>query len=159
MTNEQSPWAVAVGRIPSGLFILTAEYQGQETGMLASWVQQAGFDPPTISVALARQRYLADWLTAGAAIAVHVLGSHDKGLVKHFARGFDPDAPAFTGLDVERAPGRAPVLLCAAAYVAATTTGYVDAGDHRVFVATVTGGQLRAALEPTIHLRRNGLSY
>ncbi len=32
--------AAALGRIPSGLFVLTAGSGATETGMLASWVQQ-----------------------------------------------------------------------------------------------------------------------
>ena len=37
--------APVLGRIPSGIFILTIRHADQETGMLASWVMQAGFEP------------------------------------------------------------------------------------------------------------------
>ena len=55
--SETVPNADAIGpvlgRTPSGVFILTASSgDGQETGMLASWVQQASFDPPAITVAV-----------------------------------------------------------------------------------------------------------
>ena len=46
----------ALGRIPSGLFILTVGQGEAETGMLASWVQQCSFDPPRVSVAIQPQR-------------------------------------------------------------------------------------------------------
>ena len=52
-----------LGRTPSGVFILTAsDGGGRETGMLASWVQQASFDPPAVTVAINSKRYLNDWL-------------------------------------------------------------------------------------------------
>ena len=34
------PWAAALGRIPSGLFVVTACRGDDATGMLASWVQR-----------------------------------------------------------------------------------------------------------------------
>jgi hypothetical protein len=55
-------WARALGRIPSGLFILTARFEDQSTGMLASWVQQVSFDPPLVSVAVKKGRFVANWL-------------------------------------------------------------------------------------------------
>ena len=49
-----------LGRTPSGVFILTcSDGAGHETGMLASWVQQASFDPPML--ALAVEQYVGDW--------------------------------------------------------------------------------------------------
>ena len=34
-----------LGRLPSGLYVLTAGRGAAATGMLASWVQQVGFEP------------------------------------------------------------------------------------------------------------------
>ena len=49
--------AVALGRVPSGLFVVTARNSaGEETAFLASWVMQAGFDPPALSVAVGEDR-------------------------------------------------------------------------------------------------------
>ena len=42
----------ALGKIPSGVFIATSTHDGEEIGMLASFVEQAGFNPPTITVAI-----------------------------------------------------------------------------------------------------------
>ena len=58
------PWAAALGRIPSGLFVLTARNGERETGMLASWVQQCSFTPPCVSVALRKGRELIPVVSA-----------------------------------------------------------------------------------------------
>ena len=42
----------ALGKIPSGVFIATSSIDGDEVGMLASFVEQAGFNPPTITAAI-----------------------------------------------------------------------------------------------------------
>ena len=44
--------AAAVGRIPSGLFVVTVRNGDRETGLLASWVQQCSFEPFQVSVAV-----------------------------------------------------------------------------------------------------------
>src|SRR5688572_20884530 len=93
--------ASVLGRTPSGLFILTAtDGGGNETGMLASWVQQASFEPPMLTVAVNRQRYLHEWLERTPFLGLSLLGSSQKKLLGHFARGFEPGQPAFDGLAV-----------------------------------------------------------
>ena len=94
--------AAALGRIPSGLFILTARHEGRETGMLASWVQQCSFDPPQVSVALHKGRTLVEWLTEGADFTLNILPEGGKALVAHFGKGFELDQPAFEGLELRR---------------------------------------------------------
>ena len=48
----------ALGKIPSGVFIATSIQDGEEVGMLASFVEQAGFNPPMITVAIGVDRRL-----------------------------------------------------------------------------------------------------
>ena len=68
--------APVLGRIPSGLFIVTAgDGRGRETAMLGSWVQQASFDPPMITVAVNRQRWINDWLAERPQLAVSILAT------------------------------------------------------------------------------------
>ena len=61
-TDPSDALAAALGRIPSGLFVLTATSGGAETGMLASWVQQCSFDPPQVTVAVNKERDVLDAL-------------------------------------------------------------------------------------------------
>src|SRR4051812_36801885 len=68
---ELSGLSQALGRVPSGLYILTACRDGKATGMLASWVQQAGFDPPMVTVAVNRDRYVGDWIAHSGRFALN----------------------------------------------------------------------------------------
>src|SRR5258708_39256125 len=92
--------AAALGRIPSGVAILTARRGAQATGMLASWVQQCAFEPPSVSVAVKQGRPMNAWLTPGTHFVLNILGDGHKNLVAHFGRGFALDVPAFEGLEV-----------------------------------------------------------
>ncbi|MFO0848224.1 MAG: flavin reductase family protein [Gemmataceae bacterium] len=160
-TPTDNPWATALGRIPSGLFVVTARGpDGQETGLLASWVQQCSFDPPQVSVAVRKSRYLLDWLADGAALGVSVIPEGGKVLVKHFAHGFGPDEPAFADLPVIRLPGSAPLLADAHAILDCRVVGRADlGGDHVLVVGQVVNGRVLHDAKPTTHVRKSGLHY
>lgn len=150
----------ALGRIPSGLYILTAGRDGRSTGMLASWVQQAGFEPLMLTVAVRRDRYVADWIAESGRFTLNQVAAGNKTLLKHFGRGFGPDEDAFAGVALRDADPSGPVLADAMAYLAAEVAGSIDGGDHRIFLArAVRGERLDPEAEPMIHVRKSGLHY
>jgi flavin reductase (DIM6/NTAB) family NADH-FMN oxidoreductase RutF len=148
-----------LGRLPSGLFIVTAHRDGEETGMLASWIMQAGFDPPMITVALHKDRLLARWLSAKTPFAVNLLADDQNRLVGHFGRGYEAGEPAFDGLEVSRSPSGAAVLEGTIGYLECEPTGHIDSADHRIFLARVVSGHLSDGERPMVHIRKNGLKY
>jgi flavin reductase (DIM6/NTAB) family NADH-FMN oxidoreductase RutF len=151
-------WSAALGRIPSGLFIVTARHGGAETGLLASWAQQCSFDPPLVTLAVKRGRYLAGWLTAGTPFVLNVLDAAQTDMIAHFGKGYAPDEPAFEGLEVERSESGV-VLTEALAFLECRPQTSVPAGDHDVFVARVVGGRVLNDGHPMVHVRRSGLHY
>jgi flavin reductase (DIM6/NTAB) family NADH-FMN oxidoreductase RutF len=151
--------AAALGRIPSGLFVLTLRHGENETGMLASWVQQCSFDPPQVSVAVNKQRDVLEWLTDGAPFVLNVIPEGGKALVSHFGKGFEPGQPAFTGLEVTRERETPPVLSASHAYLVCRVVNRVDAGDHVLVIARLTAGAVLHDGKPTVHVRKNGLRY
>ncbi|MDB5308930.1 MAG: dfa3 [Gemmataceae bacterium] len=149
----------ALGRVPSGLFIVTARHREQETGMLSSWVQQCSFSPPQLSAAFAKDRWVLDWLTDGAPFTVNVVPEGEKKLVAHFGKGFGPGEPAFEGLEVMRESDTAPVLLAAHAYLNCRVTHRYDAGDHVLVIGRVVSGAVLHDARPATHVRRSGKHY
>jgi flavin reductase (DIM6/NTAB) family NADH-FMN oxidoreductase RutF len=152
-----------LGRTPSGVFILTCtDGGGRETGMLASWVQQASFDPPMLSVAVNGKRYLNDWLAAAPRMALNLLGESHGRFLKHFGRGFEPDEPAFEGLAVTRTASGLPVLSDALGHVEGSATHIVETGDHRLYLLEITSAAAHddlATARPMVHIRKNGFHY
>ena len=151
--------AAALGRIPSGLFVLTVRDGAGETGMLASWVQQCSFDPPQVTVALNKARDVLELLADGTTFVLNVLPEGGKALVSHFGKGFARGEPAFTGLEVARERDIPPVLLASHAYLVCRVAGRADAGDHTLVIARVTAGAVLQEGKPTVHVRKNGLRY
>jgi flavin reductase (DIM6/NTAB) family NADH-FMN oxidoreductase RutF len=151
--------AAALGRIPSGIFVLTVTHGGAETGMLASWVQQCSFKPPRLTVAIAPARDVGKLLAPGVGFTLNVLESSQTDMVAHFGKGFAAGEDAFRGLTVQRHPGRAPVLTEALAYLECSVVGRAPAGDHDLFIADITAGRLLDDGQPMVHIRKNGLHY
>lgn len=154
--------AQALGRIPSGLFILTARHAGHSTGMLASWVQQAGFVPPMVTVAINKDRYLAEWVEASRRFTLNQVRTGNKALIRHFGRGFSPDLPAFDNLELldEQTAQGGPVLKDSVAWLDLEVQGRIESGDHWIVVGLVVGGGLlEPAAEPLVHVRGNGMRY
>jgi len=150
--------AGALGRIPSGLFVLTARRGEAETGMLVSWVQQCSFQPPRLSVALQSGRPVGDWLTEGACFALNILDDTQTDMIVHFGKGFDLGDPAFAGLEVDRA-AVAPILTEALAFLECRVVARWPAGDHDLLIGEVQAGRLLGDGHPMVHVRKSGLHY
>ncbi len=161
--DKNSDLAQVLGRIPSGVFILTCtDGNGNATGMLASWVQQAAFEPPMVSVVVKSGRYINDWLAETKQAVLNVVGESQKQLLGHFGRGFEPDQPAFEGLETTTSTTGAPILSDSLGYLEGEVVESIDAGDHRVYLLKVinAGGGPRLNEEsPMVHMRKNGFNY
>jgi len=148
----------ALGRIPSGLYAVGAVHEGRRLGMLCSFVEQAGFEPPMVSIALGVDRPLRDVLEHGGLFSINILGVEDKKILAAFASGREDDPfAAFTLVDNGHG---LPQLAEALAWLACRPRGSVPAGDHIVYVAEVVEACLhREGSEPMIRVRKNGLGY
>ena len=157
--------AKVLGKTPSGLHILTAgNGEGQETGMLASWVQQAAFEPPAVTVAVNKKRYLNDWLEKQPEVVLNLVGENQNEFLKQFGRGFEPDQPAFEGIETTRAGNGLPVLAGALGYLEGKITGKLETGDHFIYLVELTGAgtaneETLVKSAPWTHIRKNGFGY
>jgi flavin reductase (DIM6/NTAB) family NADH-FMN oxidoreductase RutF len=151
--------AAALGRVPSGVFVLTVARDGIETGMLASWVQQCAFQPPMVTFVIQRGRPIADLLPTGAVCTLNILEQAQTDMIAHFGKGFALTDNAFIDLDLERVPPHGPILQEAHAWLHARVVNRLPAGDHELFLAEVTAGHLLDEGQPMIHVRKNGLHY
>jgi flavin reductase (DIM6/NTAB) family NADH-FMN oxidoreductase RutF len=156
---ELPNWAKALGRVSSGLYILTISGSQGETGMLASWVQQCSFTPPMVSVALKKGRYLLDWLKVGEAFGLNVIPEGNKPLLIHFGKGFEPHEPAFDNVPCELIVGQPPKLVESVAYLVLKVVHHYEAGDHVLVIGEVTDGQLLSEAKPATHSRKSGTHY
>lgn len=150
----------ALGRVPSGLFVLTSKYNDKASAMLASWVQQAAFEPPAVSVAVARQRWISDLIRRSGRMALSIIPKDDTALMKHYARGLSETDDPFDGVRTMDAPSGVPVLADAVAFLDCRLVQTVDFGaDHEMFLAEITAGDVLREGQAFTHQRGNGFHY
>lgn len=151
--------AAALGRIPSGLYILTLKRGDISTGMLASWVQQCSFQPPRITVGVKQGREVLGQLEPGSLFTLNQLEEGQTDLVAHFGRGFSWGAESFEGLPVDRDAPSGPVLQEALAVLECQASAHWVAGDHVLVLADVKAGRMLDEGHPMVHIRKNGFHY
>lgn len=163
VTPPQDPLAPVLGRVASGVFILTVgDGQGNETGMLASWVQQAGFDPPAVTVAVNRDRWWRPWLDAHPRMALSIIASTQKEMLRHFGKGFAKNEAAFTNLEITRGSTGLPLLARSIGTLEGKIVSRMASGDHEICLVQIesaTTGSLLEGDTPMVHIRKSGLRY
>ena len=163
LTDEQMRAGVgaALGRIPSGLFILTARYEDRRSGILSSWVQQVSFEPAMVSVAIAKGRPIMPLVSESRQFGLCQLPEGDKVYLRKFAAGIDPNEDPFLGFDLIRENRKTcvPILANVLSYVECEVAAHMDVdGDHDLFIGRVIGGQCFNG-KPFVHIRENGFKY
>jgi flavin reductase (DIM6/NTAB) family NADH-FMN oxidoreductase RutF len=151
--------AAALGRIPSGLFVVSWRDDGVDRTMLASWVMQAGFSPPAITIAVGTSRDLLAAIDGGTSFIVNILGETQRSLLARFGRPVAEGENPFAGLDTVRSPCGAAALASATAWLECRGIARAAAGDHVIVVAEITAAGAVPEQPPLVHLRRNGLRY
>lgn len=149
----------ALGRIPSGLFVVTAKHKDVEDAVLASWVNQCSFDPPALTVALGMTRQARLLVEASQTFIVNVLGKNSNDLMKHFFKAPVPGVSVFDGLKVSKGFHNIKILSDAVAYVECELREQTVFGDHVVYVGEIVGGKLLKGGESYFHVRDNGFNY
>jgi flavorubredoxin/flavin reductase (DIM6/NTAB) family NADH-FMN oxidoreductase RutF len=156
----------ALGRLSGGLYVVTARQQDGDTSrsgaMVASWVSQASFNPPGISVAVAKDRAIEALMQVDDRFVLNILreDNHQQ-LLRHFLRRFPPGADRFAGVNVlpEMAAG-GPVLADALAYLGCRVAQRLEGPDHWIIYAVVEEGNVADTNASTaVHHRKVGNHY
>ena len=148
----------ALGKIPSGVFIATSSIDGDEVGMLASFVEQAGFNPPTITAAIGVDRRLNQAIEESGMIGINILGEEDGRLMKPFNQ--QENLSPFTSLELDDNEFNLPQLTESLAFLACKITGKIEGGDHIIYAAEVVDGILNdPSSSPMVRVRKNGFQY
>ena len=148
----------ALGKLPSGVYIVTSILDGEEIGMLASFVEQAGFEPPMITAAVSNGRRIITAIEESGLIGINVLGEEDARLVRHFTQS-ENDSP-FAGIELDENEHSIPQLSEALAFLACRISGKIEGGDHTIYAAEVFDGILNdPSCQPMVRIRKNGFQY
>lgn len=154
----------AMGRLSGGLYVVTArEAEGQRSGaMVASWVSQASFEPPGITVAVAKDRAIEALMQVGDRFVLNILREDNhQPLLRHFLRRFPPGADRFAGINtLDGVAAGGPVLGDALAYLGCVVAQRLEGPDHWIIYALVEQGNVADTDAATaVHHRKVGNHY
>ena len=159
--SRSDPAVLALGRVIGSLCVLTTRKAELSGAMVASWVSQASFNPPGITVAVAKDRAVEALLHKGDRFALNVLAEgRETALMKQFLQPFEPGADRFAGLELDTSPAEQPLLPDALAWLDGKVSQRMECGDHWLIYAEVDrGGVLDAEGSTAVHQRRSGANY
>ena len=165
ISSKTNPTLQALGRIVGSLCVLTASKgEGEnniKSAMLASWVSQASFSPPGLSISVAKDRAVESLLQIGDVFALNILSSNNlKEPMKRFAKPFSPGEDRFSGLETEETPNGQIIIPDSLAWLDASVKERMECGDHWVIYAEVNYGNVLNKDDLTaVHHRKSGSNY
>ncbi len=151
----------AVGRIVGSVCVVTAKQGEVSTGMLGAWVSQATFNPPGITVAIAKERAVESIMHTGGKFVLNILGEENyQDYMKHFRKNFAPGEDRFKDFSTAVADNGCAIITDSIAYLECSVNKRMECGDHWVVYAIVDNGKL---LQPdsvtAMHHRKAGNHY
>ncbi len=164
-TSKSDPTINALGRVVGSLCILTAQKGNEENllsgAMVASWVSQASFSPPGITIAVAKERAVENLLHTGDSFALNILEQDNhQGLLRQFLQSFKPGENRFADLEIKLSPSNQPLLNEALAWLEGTVSQRIECGDHWLIYAEIKHGKvIKKDGVTAVHHRKTGANY
>ena len=161
-TSSQADRTIqALGRIVGSLCVVTTKQGDISGGMLASWVSQATFNPPGLTVAVAKDRAVESLMHTGSKFVLNILpeGNHIP-TMKHFLKPFAPGEDRFVGIETELTEDSQPILKDALAYLECRVDNRMECGDHwLIYAVTDKGNVFDTEGVTAVHHRKTGSHY
>lgn len=150
----------ALGRLPQGVFLLTAAHEHRQRGVLISWVQQVSFDPPMLMFALNKSLQIGPFIHESRSFALNQIAADDKLTPRRFTFDLTVKQDAFETLEMRRLTTGSPVLARALTCFDCELVRHFDIeGDHDVYVGRIVDAAVRQDGDPPVHFREDGFAY
>ena len=153
----ETPVSKAIGQIPSGLFILTAAYNGSRSGVLVTWVQQCATTPPLVMAALSTGMPVVPLIRDSHSFVLCQIAADDRLLARMFdsapLHGDDP----FDTLPTTLAPSGAPIPQRSLSWLDCEVVRHSDLeSECGLYVGRVRSGGILNGGPPAIRYGDNG---
>lgn len=149
----------AIGRVIGSLCVITANQGGAPFGILTSWVSQATFTPPGITISIPKDRAEGVLDQADTPFVLNIL-KEGRNVRRNFLRATAPGEDRFAELGTETASNGCPILLDALAYLECKVESRMNCGDHWLLYATVENGKVLEATGVTaVQHRKTASAY
>ena len=136
----------ALRMIPYGIYIMTAENDGEVAAATVNWVTQTSFAPPLVVVGAKADSGAYTIAKAAGNFTLNMLGKGQQGMAFGFFKPATRDGESISGEPFTMGGNGAPVLDNAIASVQCKIVEIVEQGDHHILVGEVVDANV--AKEP-----------
>ena len=140
-----------------GVYILSSVNEGEYCVSTITWVSQASFEPPMISVCIKRNSASYEIVKKRGEFILHLLGDNQKELASTFFKPTIFENEKLNGQEFSLA-NNLPLLKDIPAYIQCKVVEILDNGDHPLFLAEVVDAKINNDSDP-LELRKTGWTY
>ena len=140
-----------------GVYILSSVNEGEYCVSTVTWVSQASFEPPMISVCIKRNSASYEIVKKRGEFILHLLGDNQKELASTFFKPTIFENEKLNGQEFSLA-NNLPLLKDIPAYIQCKVVEILENGDHPLFLAEVVDAKINNNSDP-LELRKTGWTY
>ena len=140
-----------------GVYILSSVNEGEYCVSTITWVSQASFKPPMISVCIKRNSASYEIVKKRGEFILHLLGDNQKELASTFFKPTIFENEKLNGQEFSL-ENNLPLLKDIPAYIQCKVVEILENGDHPLFLAEVVDAKINNDSNP-LELRKTGWTY
>ena len=140
-----------------GVYILSSVNEGEYCVSTITWVSQASFEPPMISVCIKRNSASYEIVKKRGEFILHLLGNNQKELASTFFKPTIFENEKLNGQEFSL-ENNLPLLKDIPAYIQCKVVEILENGDHPLFLAEVVDAKINNDSDP-LELRKTGWTY
>ena len=148
-------WQQILGKMATGIYILTVSHKEEINGMIISWVSCISYQPPLVMVAIHPNRYSHHLVEESGCFALHVLAQGQTDLLENF-RQSDPETK-FKSISWYEGKTGCPVLSNCVAYMECEVKESITPGNHTLFFGEIKQAQVFSNQTPMSTLDYSGI--
>jgi flavin reductase (DIM6/NTAB) family NADH-FMN oxidoreductase RutF len=148
--------------MPYGLYVVGSRAGERRNAMTLNFASQVSFEPKLLGIGVEKTALTHELIAGGGSFVLNTISREDRAIVRKFTKPVDVDEAAQTlnGFGFHDAPGGAPVLDLAVAWIDCAVRQAVDTGGHTFFIGEVTAcGFQQAEDTPVLRMEDTRMSY
>ncbi len=140
-----------------GVYVLSSMSEGTYCVSTVTWVSQASFEPPLISVCIKRESVSYEIVKKRGEYFLHILGENQQDMASSFFKPTVLEHGKLNGHEF-RLYNELPLLKEVPAYLQCKVIEILENGDHPLFLAEVVDTVINYDCKP-LELRKTNWSY
>ena len=140
-----------------GIYVLTSKFEDNFCAATVTWVSQASFKPPLVSVCIKQDSSSYKVVKERGEFLLHILGEDQKDLAIAFFKQTTLEN-GFINKQPYKLVDNLPLLMSASAYLKCRVLEIMENGDHPLFLSEVINAVIQKESEP-LELRNTGWKY